>query len=160
MNCKKQNCIQTILPKEAKYFKEELIDEVLTIPLNKPEVDKLLDILVSAEVMDIKTVDTLLGRSNEGQNLSGIKLVAEIKIKNKVIYSSCKPLHGVYACHYETYKSMFVILPEKIGNRYTCELVLLGRLNVVPYIEGQISRKLDCRNIHKSTMILLDVLIC
>lgn len=160
MNCKNQTCIQTILPETSKYFKEELFEEILTIPSNKPDIDKVLDILTSAEVIDIKPIDTLVGRSNEGQNLSGVKLVVELKIKEKVIYSSCKPLQGAYSAHFETYKSMFVILPEKIGNRYSCESILLGRASVVPYVEGQMARKLDCRNIFNCIMIFLDVIIC
>lgn len=160
MNCKNQVCIQTILPETAKYFKEELLEDILTIPPTKPDIDKVIDVLVSAEVVDIKTIDTEVGKSNEGQNLSGVKLIAEIKIKEKVIYSTCSSINGVHSAHFETYNSMFVILPEKIGNRYACESVMLGRASVVPYIEGHFARKLDCRNVYKCIMILLDVIVC
>ncbi len=160
MYCKPNNCIQNILPETSSHFKEELMDEILTIPPQKPDIERVLDVIVWPEVMDMKLVETEVGRSNEGQNLTGVKLVVELNIKEKVTYVACDPTQSVHAAHFETYKSMFVILPEKIGDKYTCELVRSGRINVTPYVESSNARQLDCRNIYRCLMLFLDVKIC
>lgn len=160
MYCKKNECIQSIMPDTAKYFKEELVEEILTIPPQKPDIERVLDVMIWPEVMDMKIVETQIGKSNEGQYLSGVKLVVELNIKEKVSYVACEPTQSVHAAHFETYKSMFVVLPEKIGDKYTCDLVRSGRISVTPYVEAKHARQLDCRNIHRCVMLFLDVKMC
>ena len=160
MYCKNNNCIQNIIPETSSYFKEELMAEVLTIPSQKPDIERVLDVIVWPEVMDMHLVETEVGRSNEGQYLTGIKLVVELKIKEKVTYVACEPTQSVHAAHFETYKSMFIILPEKIGDKYTCELARSGRINITPYVESSHARQLDSRNIYRCIMLFLDANIC
>ena len=161
MYCKSQPYLQqNMLPKEAKYFKEELVSEILTIPPQKPDIERILDILVWPEVVNIKFIDTPVGMSNEGQYLSGNKLVVEINLKEKVTYVACEPTQSVHAAHYETLKSMFVILPSEIDGKSMCDLVRADRIQVTPYIEASKFRMLNERTIHKCVMVFLDVKIC
>jgi len=161
MSCKTGSCTQnTILPKEAKYFKEEIICEVLSIPPQKPDMERLLDVMVDAEVVNINLIETAKGRSDEGQYLSGYKLVVEVNIKEKVMYVALEPTQSAHAAHYETFKSMFVILPEEIDGKKICDLVRANRLTVTPYVEDVCARMIDKRTIHKCVMMFLDVKIC
>lgn len=148
------------LPKVSQYFKEELVTELLSIPPQKPDIERILDILVWPEVEDVKLVETPIGMSNEGQYLSGLKLIAEVKLKEKVTYVANEPTQSVHAAHYETLTSMFVVLPTEINGRNTADLVRSGRINVLPYIEAVDFRILDCRNIFKCVLIFLDINIC
>lgn len=154
------SCSQNILPATAQYFKEELVSEVLLIPSNKPNIERVLDVLVSPVIEDYKVIETPLGVSNEGQNLSGVKLIVELRLKQKVTYVADEPTQTVHASHYETLKSMFVILPNDIDGRSACDLVRSGRVIINPYIEAVDFRVLDCRHIYKSVMVFLDVKIC
>lgn len=161
MYCKPQICNQqNILPKESKYFKEELVSEILTIPPQKPDIERILDILVWPEIANIKLIETPVGMSNEGQYLSGYKLVVEVNLKEKVTYVACEPTQSVHAAHYETLKSMFVILPPEIDGKNICDLVRADRIQVTPYIEATKFRMLNVRTIHKCVMVFLDVKIC
>lgn len=160
MNCNKFGSCQGILPEKADYFKEELISELLTIPPQKPDIERVLDVLVSPEVVNVKLIDTPEGVSNEGQYLSGAKLVVELNLKEKVSYVAAEPTQSVHAAHFETLKSMFVILPTEIDGRNICDLYRANKLSINPYIEAVHHRALDCRNIHKCVMIFLDVKVC
>lgn len=160
MACQTGNCIQGVLPKEATYFKEEMICEVLSIPAQKPDMERILDVMVWPEVVDINVIETPKGRSFEGQYLSGAKLVVEINLKEKVTYVACEPTQSAHAAHYETLKSLFVILPEEVNGKKICELARANRLAVTPYVEDVCARMLDARTIHKCVMLFLDVKIC
>ena len=161
MLCSKTNLYtQDILPTGVKYFKEEAICEIITIPKQKPNLDRLLDTLVSPEIEHMNLIETEKAMSNEGQMLTGYKLAVEVRLKQKLTYVADDPRQPVHAAHYESLKGMFVILPERVDDRSIHELLRAGRLSVVPYIENVYSRKLDGRNIHKSILLFLDVKIC
>lgn len=154
------SCLQTSLPEEALYFKEEMVCEILSIPPQKPDMERLLDVMVWPEVVSMNLVETQKGRSYEGQNLAGNKLVIEVNLKEKVTYVAHRPTQDVCAVHYETLKSIFVILPEKINGRKICDLHKSKRLIVTPYVEDVCARMIDTRTIHKCVMLFVDVKIC
>ncbi len=156
----KESCTQNILPKNSLYFKEEDICEVLCLPPQKPNIENLLDILVLPEVKDIKIIETIEGTSEEGQNLTGVKLNIELKIKEKITYVANDLCQSVHSAHFEDLKSFFVILPKKINDRDVCDLVNSGRINVIPYVESVYGRMIDERTIHKCILIFIDVKIC
>lgn len=155
------SCIQGELPKQAFYFKEEMVCEILSIPQQKPDMERLLDVMVWPEVVHVNLVDTPKGRSYEGQNLSGLKLVAEINLKEKVTYVANEPTQRAHAAHYETLKSVFVVLPEKNEEGIDiCELFRANRITVTAYVEEVCARMLDTRTLHKCVMLFVDVKLC
>lgn len=160
MNCINKSCIQGSLPEKADYFKEEMVCEILSIPAQKPDMERLLDVMVWPEVVNIKLVETPKGRSYEGQFLSGNKLVVEVNLKEKITYVALEPTQKAHAAHYETLKSIFIILPEEIEGKQVCDLVRQGRVNVTPYVEEVCARMLDTRTIHKCVMLFVDVKLC
>lgn len=154
------NCIQAILPTQADYFKEEMICEILSIPPGKPDMERLLDVMVWPEVVSTNLIETPKGRSFEGQYLSGVKLVVEVNLKEKLTYVANEPTQKAHASHYETLKSVFVILPEEIDGKKTCELYRANRITVTAYVEEVCARMLDTRTVHKCVMLFVDVKIC
>lgn len=161
MYCNSKSCSQVQrLPSQSKYFKEELISEILTIPPQKPEIERILDILVWPEVVNVKLVETDIGRSNEGQNLSGVKLVIELNLKEKVTYVACDPTQSVHALHFESLRSIFVVVPPQIDGKDICSLVRADKIPINPYIEINKFRLLDCESIHHCILLFLDIKIC
>lgn len=144
-------------PEHIEYFKEELISEILVIPPHRPDILRVLDISVWPEVLKTHLVETKVGTSNEGQHLSGLKLVVDLKLKQKISYVADEPTQSVHAQPFEYYKSMSVILPEKINGVNVYDLVRSGRLQITPYIEAVKFRLQDPRSVHKCVMIFLDV---
>ncbi|AOR23340.1 hypothetical protein [Clostridium taeniosporum] len=149
-----------LLPTTAKYFKEEIFSEILTIPEQKPDMERILKVLVSPEIVDINLVETEVGYSNEGQNLTGYKLVVELNIKEKITYVANEKTQSVHAAHFENMKSIFVVIPKEINGQDVCELVRANRISVTPYIEAAKATMLDCRRIHKCVMLFVDVKFC
>ncbi|MEG0318558.1 MAG: hypothetical protein RR448_00540 [Niameybacter sp.] len=155
------SCMQGVLPTEAMYFKEEIVCEVLSIPLQKPDMERMLDVMIWPEIVHVSLVDTPKGRSYEGQNLSGLKLVAEVNLKEKVTYVANEPKQSAHAAYYETLKSVFVVLPEKSPNGTDiCELFRANRLTVCAYVEDVCARMLDSRTIHQCVMLFVDIKLC
>lgn len=153
-------CAQGMLPKKSEFFKEEVICEILSIPPQKPDMERLLDVMVWPEVVNISLVDTPKGRSYEGQYLTGVKLVVEINLKEKVTYVANEPTQKAHAAHFETLKSMFVILPEYYDDKKVCDLIRAKHIAVTPYVEDVCARMLDTRTVHKCVMLFLDVKLC
>lgn len=160
MSCQNGSCTQGNLPSQAMYFKEEMVCEILSIPPQKPDMERLLDVMVWPEVVNMKLVETPKGRSFEGQYLTGNKLVIEINLKEKVTYVANEPTQKAHAAHYETLKSIFVVLPEELNGKQVCDLVRQGRVAVTPYVEEVCSKMLDTRTIHKCVMLFVDVKLC
>lgn len=156
----KESCTQSILPKTSKYFKEEDICKMLYIPCQKPDMEKLLDILVWPEVTDVKAIETIEGTSEEGQNLTGVKLIVELKINEKITYVADDARQSVHSAHFEDLKSVFVILPKEINGNDVCDLVNAGRVSVIPYVESVYGRMIDERTIHKCILMFIDVKVC
>ena len=153
-------CTQNILPKNSMYFKEEEISEVLTIPCQKPDIENILSVIVSPEVEDLRIIETEVGTSNEGQVLTGSKLVIEIRMKEKVTYVADEQTQSVHAAHYENLKSFFVIVPNQIDGNDVCVLLRSIRISVNPHIEAVHTRILDKRTIFKCVLLFIDVKFC
>lgn len=152
--------VQNILPTNAEYFKEEELAEILTIPSKKPDIENILSVIVSPEIENLRIVNTEIGTSNEGQVLTGSKLVVEVRLKEKVTYVADEPSQSVHAAHYENIKSFFVIIPNEINEYNVCELLRSNRISVNAYIEAVHTRKLDSRNIFKCVLLFIDVKFC
>ena len=145
------------MPETVVNFKEEVMNEILSIPTQKPDMERLLQTLVSTNVEEIKLIKTEKGLSNEGQYLTGYKLIVKLKIKEKVMYVANYPTQPIHAAHYEDVKNFFVILPEEIDGVPVCDLIKYKKLIVTPYIECVEARMLDERHIQKCVMLLIDV---
>lgn len=144
-------------PENIKYFKEELISEVVVLPYHRPDIQRVLDMSVWPEIINIHLVETKVGTSNEGQNLSGLKLVVDLKLKEKLSYIADEPTQSVHTQQFEYFKSMFVIVEPKINGISVYDLVRSERLQVTPYIEAVKFRLQDKRSVHKCLMLFLDV---
>lgn len=161
MNCNLSTGYQNVLlPENSKYFKEELFSKIFTIPGQKPNIERILNIVTFPEIEDIKLIDTPTATSNEGQHLTGAKLVVEVNIKSKVTYVACEPTQSVHAAHFETLKSMFVIVPREFEGTDICSLFRSNRVNVTPYVEDSCFRMLSCREIYNCSLVFLHVTIC
>lgn len=153
-------CISDIFPEEIEYFKEEHVNKVFFIPDDKPCIENVCDVLIYPKVVNKKLIKTQTGFSNEGQKLTGYKLVVELGIDIKVTYVADEPTQSIYAVHYETLKSMFIILPEIVCGRPVCDLFNASRLTINPYIEHSHTKILSDQNINICMLVLLDVKFC
>lgn len=154
------------LPTAPLYFTELAIPETVTIPPQKPDIEQLISVMVDAKVISIKIVTTPVSTSEEGQILTGKKLILEIKLKQKITYVADEPTQSVHAAHFEkVVSSVFVIVPPVIPpppatNGVAIETLLKQKkLVVTPYIEDIYGALRDKRTIFKNITLLVDVTV-
>lgn len=160
MKCSSGCFSQAILPTNVKYFKEDIFTENLVIPPEKPRIERVLNVMTWPEVSSFKIIDTPVGYSNEGQRLTGVKLLADVKIKEKITYVANEVTQPVHATHYEFFKSVFIILPTSINNVPIKDLYASDRITVSPYVEAVQYRTLDCDTIQQCVMLFVNVNVC
>jgi hypothetical protein len=150
--------IATSFPSDPKYFAQISIPETLIIPEPKPDMEQLLAVLVEPVVESLKIIDTPLALSDEGQYLSGCKLIVELKLKEKIKYVADEPTQTVHAAHYEkVLKSVFIIVPCEVEGISTRRLLDKNRVIVTPYIEDIYAKMIDKRTIFKNITIFINV---
>lgn len=152
-----RNYSQYMLPEKVEYFKDEVINQVIVIPNNKPGIERILDIFIFVDIENIKFLKTKVGFSIEGQRLSGYKVAVDLKVSNEITYFSNKESQGINVINFEELISTFVVVPKNINGEEVYSLIKSGRLNVMPYIEAVESRVLDSRRIHSCTLLCLDI---
>lgn len=146
------------LPENPLYFKEVSIPETVTIPPQKPDIEQILAVMIEPKVVSIRLVETPVGLSNENQNLSGCKLVMELKLQQKVKYVADVPCQSVHVAEFESiFKSIFVVIPCEVNGQRVCDLLRKNRIVVTPYIEDIFAKMLDERTVFKNTTLFLNV---
>lgn len=145
------------MPYTANYFKEEVISKILEIPQEKPGIKRILNFDVFPKVEGYKIIETEIGMSNEGQNLSGVKLLVKLKIKSRLTYIADTCSQQVYSACYDEIKTMFIVLPEEVNGQNICSLIKSGKLSIVPYVECVETRVLKNRLFQKCVLIFLNV---
>lgn len=145
------------IPYTVNYFKEEALSKILEIPKDKPGIKRILSFEVFPKVCGYKVIETEVGMSNEGQNLSGIKLLVKLKIKSRLTYVADTCSQPIYSACYEEAKTMFVVLPEEINGKDICSLIKSGQISIVPYVECVETRVLKNRLFQKCVLIFLNV---
>lgn len=145
----------SVLPKEVTIFKQEIINEVQEIGEYNPPMERLLGTSITMEVDHMEFIETEVGISNEGQKLTGTKLLVQLSIGEQTTYVGDHPTQPVHAEYFESHRTFFVIMPETIDGLSICDYK--DKLIVTPYLEDLETRMLDCRHIQKCIMVLIDV---
>lgn len=145
------------LPCYANYFKESIIQEIIMLPEEKPNIERIQTIMVWPEIEDMKLIPTEKGISNEGQILTGLKLLVKLSLKQKLLYVADRCTQSLHATHFDNMTNLFIIVPEVIDCEPTCALFAKGQLRVIPYIETVQFRLLDPRCIHKCVSVFVNM---
>ncbi|GFP74495.1 beta strand repeat-containing protein [Clostridium fungisolvens] len=132
-------------------FKQLSVDENLTIPFQKPNVEDILNTIVDVEIVTTRVIETVAGTSEEGQILTGHKLLIEGRLHQKIEYIAAEPTQTVHNAEFSVPFSSFIILPE--------DFVEDSVVNVVPYVEDVYVKLIDCRTIFKNVTLRLEAQI-
>lgn len=150
--------IATTFPSDPKYFTQVAIPETLCIPMPKPDMEQLLSVAVDPVIESVKLVDTPVAISNEGQNLSGCKLVIELRLREKVKYVADEPTQTVHAAHFENVlKSIFIVVPCEVEGVAMKKLLEKKKVVVTPYVEDIFAEMIDKRTIFKNITVFVNV---
>lgn len=131
-------------------FKQLSKDELLKIPCQKPDVESVLSTIVDIEIVNARVIKTLTGLSNEGQNLTGWKLIIEGVLNQKIEYVALLPEQSVHSAHFSVPFSTFIILPE--------DFVEGTELEVEGFVEDVYTILIDPRTVFKNVTFRLLVI--
>lgn len=131
----------------AKAFKQFQIQEYLDIPKLKPDIEQIIGVNISAEIVSTNIISIPCSISSEGQKLTGYKMIVEGRIIQKVEYVADDCAQSVHAAEFTKYFSSYIMLDPNINcnNPY----------KVNCYIEDLYIKQLNKRQIFKNVMILL-----
>lgn len=102
------------LPTDIKYFKEELFDTIITKENRDRLIKSIISVEIDCKVISTKLVNTDIRTSNEGQKLSGKKMLVEILISYRIKYLADGFQNYLYILKSKRTKVVYVVLPRKI----------------------------------------------
>lgn len=89
------------------------VPELLTIPNCKPNAVQILSVTSSVEVMCQKIIVTPKAVANyEGLELTGVKLLVNGVLRQRITYISDTDCRSVHSAHFDVPVSAYIVLPE------------------------------------------------
>jgi hypothetical protein len=135
-------------PTNPMTFKQFTVQETLELPEAKPDIEQIVKVVAQVIITSTRVIRTPLAESLEGQRLSGVKLIIEGEVVQKIEYVADVCTQSVHAAHFNVPFSTFIVLPTGFG---------IGTpLIVTPYIEDIYVDLIDKRTIFKNVTIFLD----
>ncbi|MGO5075973.1 DUF3794 domain-containing protein [Clostridium sporogenes] len=93
-------------------FKQLSKNKIFKIPIKKPNIEEIINIIVDAKIGDTKVIKGIKGKSIEGQILTGYKLIVEGTLSENIEYTSCWKKQSIHSVHFKMPFSSYIILPE------------------------------------------------
>lgn len=140
--------IASEFPENPEHFKQLSVQDNMRIPAAKPDIEQLISVGAEIEITDYHVIKTPEGSSKEGQRLTGLKIIVEGKVCQKVEYVADEPEQSVHAAHFYMPFSTYIVIPS-------CYIDGTP-ITITGYIEDIYVKLQDKRSIFKNVTILLD----
>ena len=99
--------------KESHHIYKQLSkNKIFKIPIKKPDIEEIINIIVDAKIADTKVIKGIKGKSIEGQILTGYKLIVEGTLSENIEYISCWKKQSIHSVNFKMPFSSYIILPE------------------------------------------------
>ena len=132
-------------------FKQLSVEEELQIPIAKPNIEALNEMVGKIEIMGCHLIETGEFISQEGQRITGFKLVITGMLNLSVKYTALEIEQSVHSAYYKLPFSTFVVMPD----RYTVG----SKIDVEGVIEDIYYKQYDIRDFFTNTTLLINVKI-
>jgi hypothetical protein len=147
------------LPTNIEYFKEELFNNIINIPKDRKPIYKITSASVDCKVNSMKLLNTNVQTSNEGQKLSGKKLLVELNLSYRIKYISDSKEKYLYMLKSNVPKVMYIVLPKTINDIPIEEFFRKKKIVLEPYIEDIYSESRGANKVYIRTLLLLNTII-
>lgn len=156
MNCIDYVGVCSDLPTDIKYFKEELIDIVVHKNDDGKDIHNIISVSVDCDINSMKIVNTKSSTSNEGQRLSGKKLLIDVSLNYRIKYTANTKEKYIYILKGSTTKIMYIVVPKGKGDVKIDDLIRRKKITVEPIVEDiyVCSRGID--QVYLRTLLLLN----
>jgi uncharacterized repeat protein (TIGR01451 family) len=128
-------------------FKQLSVDGYLPIPPQKPDIEEINSVEGKVYVKDYHLITTPNRISQEGQQITGYKLVIMAMLNVVIEYTANEPTQSVHSAHYDVPFSTFIVLPPdyKIGSK----------IEVEGYVEDMYYKQESLRDFFENATILI-----
>lgn len=137
---------------EVAAFKQFSVMETVCLPHAKPDIEQIVKVMAEVVITNTHVIRTPVATSEEGQILTGRKLIVEGIVRQKVEYVADCPEQAVHAAHFDVPFSTFIVLPPLDDENGMCTH---NHFTVTPYIEDIFAQQVSKRCIFKNITILL-----
>ena len=96
-------------------FKQFNLENYLCIPEQKPDMEQINEITGLIEISNYYTIDTPIGLSEEGQTLTGNKLIIHGILTLTLNYTADVPEQNVHSSQYCIPFSSFIVIPKEFN---------------------------------------------
>ena len=139
-------------------FTQLKVPEVVEIPEQKPDIEQIIQVLIEGKITNLKLIKTPVGDSEEGQHLTGEKLVIEGKLHQKVVYvaETAEGNQPVHSAEFDIPFSTFIVVPKcYIG---TVKPGKEDDINVQVCIEDVFIEEINPREVIKSSLLFINAI--
>lgn len=143
--------------KKTHFFNQTCYKEKISLPDEKPDIYDVISIIVDPVIISTRIVNTAKGTSQEGQILLGKKVNIEIKINQKIMYTSTDQNHSVHVVENQYYCSSYIVVPELILGSDPEDLIRAKYLTPEIKVENVFTQKLDNRTIAKNLILYVEL---
>ncbi|MGL5694065.1 MAG: hypothetical protein ACRCXA_08310 [Peptostreptococcaceae bacterium] len=160
INTNAVSCADNIIHTESNIFKEYDLCDAINIQNENPKINKIVEYL---SYPNIKKIDFFNSKNklnniySEGSLVNPSKLIIELDIKERAIYTTKTKSEYVYTHNINTIKTVSIDIPDKIKEKSTYELFKSSRLQINTHVENIHIRKIDDMNIYRTILLLLEV---
>lgn len=138
------------LPLESHTFKQINVDTVESILDCKPDIEQILKVSSKIKVTYFKSIKTPIGKSLEGNVLTGRKLLVEGIIEQKVQYVACEKEQSIHFVNFSSPFFTYVVIPNTIP---CCN----DNFVVTAFFEDVTAKADGCRQIYINNTILIAI---
>jgi hypothetical protein len=131
-------------------FKSLCIGEVITIPINCSDISEVVDYSVASNIYSVYAISTPVGVSNEGQQLTGSKLMVCGNICVNVNMVSVMPEEPVHSLNNKIPFSTFIVIPTTPPINYQIS-------DVHDTLEDVVVEKVNERQFRVCANLLIDI---
>lgn len=151
--------IDNNLPTNIKYFKEEIFG--ITVQKSKSNVDihKIISVSIDCKINSIKLVNTQVRTSNEGQKLTGKKLLVELNFIYRIKYISTSKEKYLYILKENATKVIYVVLPQYIDDTRIEDIIRKKKVKIDTYIEDLYAECRSYEQVYLRTLVLVNASI-
>lgn len=102
--------------KDFPYWIQMYIPETLKIPSQKPDIETINSIDISADIIKQQVIVTPVSTAEnlEGKSLSGRKLIVEGVLCQKIEYTAALSQQSVHSAHFYVPFSSYIVVPAEI----------------------------------------------
>lgn len=152
-----QSRLESLLQPGDVRWTQIFVPEVLCVPEQKPDVEELISVTSSVQIIAQRVIRTpvfidpdgrpVVIQNQEGTFLTGRKLVIEGVLKQKIVYTAANPEQSVHAAHFDVPFSAFIILEPTD--------LLTQRFKIEACIEDIFVTRITARQIFKNVTLFI-----